>query len=798
MPEKPSEGNVSVGNVKSLILENKGTVNNYNYYGSKTVDPHQLPADSVDFAGREVELSQLMVQLQQPDGDRRTAAIAGMAGVGKSKLIVRAAHQLQAGFPDVQLYVDLRGADLHPKEPFDVLEGWLRAFGVDRIPQDLTECTNEYRTQLAGKRALVVLDNAQDENQIRPLLPSSSTCAVLVASRKRLVALEGAFFLDLSTMTETEALTLLRNKIGEQRVHTEEEAAKEILRLCGRLPLAIQIATATLNKRSWQNKMLANYVSRLSDEQQRLTQLQLENLAEPDVRTSFNLSYRELDENAACLFRWLGLLEGENFGVDVTAVLLETVLGTAETTLDKLLDSQLVELANDNRYRLHDLIRLFAREKLADTETLDSQDGAKRRVIQWYAEQTKQIGALLKPFSRLQIAKQSIEIKDVPLDKTVQELETSAFNWFEAERTNLLSAVVWANQLKLWSTVESFADNFSRFLGPHNYVADLKRVNQWALEASRQTNNNLEEAKALGRLGSVYTHQGEWEEAINCYLQSLDICRDTGHLDVESHGLLKLGDVYFLMEDFEKAVNYYKQGLEICPDEDQYAQGKAFCRLGAIYRRQKQWEEAIDCCQRSLESTYAVHDLSGQYLGLNLLGNVYRDQERWEQATKCHQKALEISRSQGSLQKEGSTLHNIGADYLCMGLLEDAIDYLEKSLEISRTLGNRRTEQRVIHDLEIAYFRQQQQEQITEDTSAERCLVSPDLQQITEQSQITQQSLQQPKKSIFKYQAGLLSIGTITVFLIVKLSIGHLFIALAIAALVPLAWFFLQAIQRRY
>jgi hypothetical protein len=284
-----------------------------------------------------------------------------------------------------------------------------------------------------------VLDNAHDEAQVRPLLPGSSTCAVLVTSRQRLVALEGANFVDLPLMPEQEALELLQKMISPQRAKAEQGEAKAIIHLCGRLPLAIRIAGGTLNKRSWEYKPLKDYAHQLTDEHQQLTALQLENLPENlDVRASFNLSYRELDEADAQMFRLLGILEGIDFGKEIIPVILDEEISIAEKRIERLEDAQLLNRLNEDRFQFHDLVRTFAQEKLARIEPNEVQNEVKQRVAKRYLENAQLWNFALDPNFRSLMAEDLIDSDEQPIEIIKKYLLTKALNWFEIERANLI------------------------------------------------------------------------------------------------------------------------------------------------------------------------------------------------------------------------------------------------------------------------------------------------------------------------------------------------------------------------
>ena len=482
---------------------------------------YQLPNDIADFTGREAEVNRILARLHSSSATNAVviSAVAGMAGVGKSALAVHAAHRLKAQFPDARLYANLRGADNNPVEPFDVLGQWLRALGRDdsTMPPDLPGRVNAYRSAMTNRQALVLLDNAQDEAQVTPLLPGSGTCSVLVTSRRRLGALAGADVIDLMVLSEPEALALLQALIGDDRIQSDHDAAQRIVNQCGRLPLTVRIAGGTLKtKPHWS---LASYAEKLANEQQRLAQLKLSNL---DVRASFALSYGELADPETNLFCLLGLLP-RDFDPEVAVALAELESEATTTGLEMLVDAQLVEALHEGRYQLHDLVRLFAQENLDDVSTPAEQQEAKLRVMQWYWEQANFWENTLNSSRRRKLA-QSLKEQDEAwaTEDLEQQLLLKGLAWFEQERTNVLSAVEWAYQAQAWSQVISFVVNLVPFFSARSYWNDWVKTHQWALEAARQAGDQQGEAQTLGNLGMLYAKQGQRQQAVDVWRESLD------------------------------------------------------------------------------------------------------------------------------------------------------------------------------------------------------------------------------------------------------------------------------------
>jgi hypothetical protein len=319
--------------------------------------------------------------------------------VGKTALAVHLAHELAPDFPDLQLYVNLHGYEPAQRlAPTQVLDRFLRTLRVlpEELPSELEEQAARYRGLLAGRRALVVLDNASSAEQVRPLLPASASCLVLVTSRDRLaglVATEGARVLMLDVLAPSEALDLLSRTAGPGRVDAEPEAASKVVRLCGYLPLAVRIAGARLATRPGMS--LAALAERLSDERARLAEL---SAGDVGVRASFALSYQALDSDVSRMFRRLGLIPGPDFGRFVAAALLGRTPDEAERLLESLVDAHLVEMASrTGRYRFHDLVRLYAREKARTEESDSDREAALRRMFDWYLDIADAAERLLIP-----------------------------------------------------------------------------------------------------------------------------------------------------------------------------------------------------------------------------------------------------------------------------------------------------------------------------------------------------------------------------------------------------------------
>ncbi|HEY9607118.1 MAG TPA: NB-ARC domain-containing protein, partial [Allocoleopsis sp.] len=393
--------------------------------------PHRLPQDIADFTGRTDYIQDIEAALQQG----KIVAVNGMGGVGKSALAIHVGHRLTPQFPDAQLYIDLLGQSEFPLEPQQVLIQFLQALtGRDesQLPTDLDGLAGLYRSVLSQQKALIVLDNARDKLQIQPLLPGSASCGAIVTSRQPLGSLQGAQLLKLEAMSPEEGLDYLKQQLGLVRVEAELIAAQEIVELCGRLPLALAIAGGALKEETtW---TLTNYGTRLRDEQQRLERLQLDDLS---VRASFNLSYARLAETERQLFTAAGCLPGVDFGEAVAAAVMKWETETTQEMLRRLVRVRVLEARERGRYQFHDLMRLFARDKLEATE----QETTLGRALDWYCEGADFWSNGLNPVRCRQLAEKLAAESEHSPEEDEQALPRIALDWFEAEQGNWVDVV---------------------------------------------------------------------------------------------------------------------------------------------------------------------------------------------------------------------------------------------------------------------------------------------------------------------------------------------------------------------
>ena len=654
--------------------------------------PCQLPPDVDDFTGRQVAVDQVQRLLEE---ERATAivisAIAGKAGVGKTAMAVHLAHRLRAHFPDGQLYVDLQGAEAQALDPTEVLAGFLRALGVEGavIADGLDERVRQYRARLADRRVLVVLDNAADEAQVRQLLPASRGCAALVTSRTQLSGLEAAHLLHLDVLEADQAVQLLAKLAGPGRVLAEPQAAQQIVRLCGWLPLALRIAGARLACRpQWPLALLAE---RLTDEHRRLDELKAGDL---EVRASVALSYHGRHQAERRLFRLLGLVVAPSFPAWVTAEVLDAELAKAEGLLERLVDAQLVEAAGQDqagqlRYRLHDLLRVFAAERLHAEEPAPTHQASLDRVLQAYLSLAERADALLEPSGLDRYGGGPIHSQHTnhPAAATVDH---DPLGWFEAERSSLIAAVEQACAAGFWEAAWRLADTLGCFFQLRAHWDDWQHTHGLALTGARRVGDHDAEGRILASLGTLHMYRNRTDDAI-CYMQqSLAAFRESGNRRGELECLVDLGLVGLKQGRFDDATALLEQSLAGFRELGaRSCEAVALFHLGDVHSQQGRLDSALACLEQSLALIRAVDDRPWEAPILRSLGLVHSRQGRFAEAVACLDQGLTLVRALGDRQGQAYVLQGFGEVYGEQGCLGDAADCLEQSLTLARATGDR-------------------------------------------------------------------------------------------------------------
>jgi DNA-binding SARP family transcriptional activator/tetratricopeptide (TPR) repeat protein len=608
----------------------------------------QLPTDIADFTGRATEVRHLCDMLTRHDtasgtGAVRIAVVAGAAGLGKTTLAVHAAHQVRDLFPDGQMYVDLSGASAQPASPGEVLARFLRDLGVegDKIPAGDDERAALYRTRLTGRRVLILLDNARDAAQVRPLLPGTSSCAVLVTTRNGALVLASTRFVDLNTLSDTESLELFIRLVGDGRPAAEPDATAEVLLACAGLPLAIRICAARLAaRRQWK---VATMASRLRDNQHRLDELQTGDM---EVRASFQVSYDALRTarhrvDPARAFRLLGLWQGQSISLPAAVALIGGREGDVADVLERLVDANLLESPAPDWYRFHDLLRVFATERAQDEEPEDRRNEAVARFLRWYLATAETAANLVSPHRyRIEAG------EDIPPSASLASVE-DALDWYEGERGNLIAA---ARQ--------------AAARGLHDIA--------WRLPTA---------------LFSLFNRSGNWTDCITAHRIAVHAARDAGKRSGEAWAKQNLGYALAAIQENE-SLEYLEDALIIRREiGDRNGEGQTAVGLAVAYLKLQGAQAAFEPSLRCLEVLRELGNDSLLGIGLNNHGEICLELGRLVDAAKCFEEALDIWRALGAWG-QGHALHNLGRVYLQSGRAADAIVCLTEAQPFHKASGD--------------------------------------------------------------------------------------------------------------
>ncbi|MCX4970026.1 tetratricopeptide repeat protein [Streptomyces sp. NBC_00654] len=646
------------------------------------VRPAQLPATVPDFTGRTSFVMELGARLATAEGSvMAVSALAGIGGVGKTTLAVHVAHQARPHFPDGQLYVDLQGAGSRAAEPETVLGSFLRALGTadSAIPDTLDERAALYRSTLDGRRILVVLDNAHDAAQIRPLLPGTAGCAALVTSRVRMVDLAGAHLVDLDVMSPEEALQLFTRIVGTERVGAEREAALDVVASCGFLPLAIRIAASRLAaRRTWTVSVLA---AKLADERRRLDELQAGDLA---VKATFELGYGQLEPAQARAFRLLGLADGPDISLAAAAALLNLEPHVAEDLLEALVDTSLLESAAPGRYRYHDLVRLYARACAErDEQPPVERELALSRLLDFYLATTARVYALERPGDRLVDHLEPTGHAGLALPD-----RHSALDWLYTEATNLLACVT---QACAPPTLRRAVDLLYAALDLGESGANAKQYEAAAMtvrEAARKCDDPRAEGRAVMSLANAHQLAGRFDHADREAQEAMRLADTVQDLLPASWAANARGIIALYQNRHTDGEAFLNQAIDAFrSDGNRPGEASALCNLSRIHLATGRTGSAITLARSGIE----IYDSLGHALrganGRYALGMALTQSGRFKEATDQLTEALEIFRDSRQRLWEGMAMFRLAEVDIASGRPAQAAQYSELALTVLRGIG---------------------------------------------------------------------------------------------------------------
>ncbi|WP_433378928.1 BTAD domain-containing putative transcriptional regulator [Actinoplanes sp. CA-142083] len=614
-----------------------------------SVTPAHLPVAPPVFVGREAHLSEL-------DGDAAIISIGGTAGVGKTALAVHWAHRVAAKFPDGQLYVNLRGFDPagSPVSPAEAIRGFLDALGVApaRVPDELPQQVNLYRSLMTERRMLLLLDNARDADQVRPLLPGSPRCRTVVTSRNQLaglVAIEGARPLALAVMPAAEARDLLVRRLGADRIAREQAAAEQIIDRTARLPLALVIVAARAAMQP--DLPLDALVDRLAE---------LAPLAESDpatdLRAVFSWSYERLGPAAARLFRLLGTHPGPDFTAAAAAALAG---GPVEEELAELLSANL--LSGDGRYAFHDLLRAYA----AGLAAADDNRAAAHRLLDHYLRQAHAAALLLDPH------RDPLELPPPPADPPGAGLpgtEADAADWFAAERSVLLGAIRHAADQGFDTHAWQLAWALTNVLDRLGRWSDLIETHEVALAAARRLGDPGGQAHAHRGLARAYTRLGRYDEASEHFDETLRLFADAGDRAGLARTHLNLGQVHERQGRHAEALEQALGALDAYRELGHRAgQARALNNIGWSLTGLGRYAEALARCEEALALHQEIGNRVGEANTWDSVGHAHHHLGRHAEAVACYGRAVAMFREVGDRFNETEALTHLGEARLASG-----------------------------------------------------------------------------------------------------------------------------------
>lgn len=661
-----------------------GDVHIHTPAGVSDAVPRQLPAAVGQFVNRIAELSTLDSLIAEgTDPSRRVpvlSTVTGGPGVGKTALVVQWAHRVRDRFPDGELYVNLRGYEEGaPVTPAQALDGFLRMLAVPaaRIPADPEAQAGLYRSLLDGRRMLILLDNASSAAQVRPLLPGSAHCTVVITSRSRmagLVARDGALRISLDVLPPDESVQLLREIVGAERIEREAAAAAELARRCDHLPLALRIAADRVVTHP--HSLLGDLVEELSDEQDRLDALTAEDDDLAAVRTVFSWSYRALPAQAARAYRLLGLHPGPEISTPAAAALLGTSVPAARRLLDTLTGAHLLDEIGRDRHQFHDLLRSYAVEQAIAEEPEPSRSAAIARGLEWYLRCAANAARVLPQRHYVQPAVSDARLR--PLSFTTHD---EALQWCETERVNLVAAITSAISAGRDDLAWQLVLALGSFFNLRKHWNDWIHTHRLGLAAAERDGRLDGQAWLLTGLGSAYRDIGQLDAAIDAQRRAAELFTRVGEPEGIASSRNNLGSVLHRLGRLTEALAEYATAVETYQSASiGQSQGRAMSNRATVLCDLGRHDEAITELHQALRLLEASDDRHGEGFTLHNLGDAYAAAGRFGEAADAYLRSLSIRRTTRNLWGEARTLLGLGSCYRAYGALSDAVDCLRAAV----------------------------------------------------------------------------------------------------------------------
>lgn len=663
--------------------------------------PQQLPARPGTFTGRARELREL-TNLADQQTSMPIAVVAGMGGIGKTWLALQWAHENRDRFPDGQLYVNLRGFDPSgtPVAPAAAVRGFLDAL---RVPASLIPVDNPdaqaalYRSLVANSKMLILLDNARDSGQVIPLLPGSSGCMVLITSREHLTGLvtaHGARPLPLNVLDDESARELLVRRLGPARVHAEQVAVDELVGYCAGLPLALGIVAAHAATHS--DFPLGSLAAELGQTSARLDALDGMEL-DSNLRAVLSWSYQALSPETAEMFRLLGGAPGPDISEQAAAVLAGLAPDTAARRLRLLEKAHLVQRYLPTRYRMHDLVRLYAADRAETDGKPDREDEALRRLLSYYLHASYAGERLLYPHRK------QVDLGKSPVEFDSPEFtdDTSILKWFDVEHACLMAAQATAVKRGWHELVWQLAWTLHGFLWRRGHLQDRMMTWRAGLRATQQLDDPAIEGLAHRLLGQAYAMARRDIEAKEHLYQALDLARKTGDTHGEARAFYDLTLVWRDTDD-EMALKHATESYRLFQELDSPVwEAEALDMMGKHQAKLGFFAEAEQSCLQAFELFRQNGNRQGEAVTLDSLGYIAHHSGRYEEALSYFHRSLALCRDLGATYYEADTQDHLGHAYAALGRVADARRAWRRALTLNRTQHRTRDADRIQQQLEL-------------------------------------------------------------------------------------------------
>lgn len=654
--------------------------------------PFQLPADIRTFTGRSAEIAELEHTIRaafEASESPVVCSVDGMGGMGKSALAVHVAHRVSGLFPDGQLYLDLHGhtPGFEPMEPPRALHHLLQSLGVppEQIPEDMDARAACLRDRVHGRRILILLDNAANAAQVRPLLPGSARCLVVITSRVRMIDLDDVLPVSLRSLSDAEALDLFVNiaNLGEQA--RADHRLIEIARLCGNIPLAIRMMAARV--RHHPALGFDALIADLRDERGRLEALRSE---DRDVAAALELSYSRLPPRESLLFRRLALIPGVHWDAYAAANLLDTDERTAARVLESIHDHSLLIPYGPGRYGFHDLVRLFARSLSERAGSVGEEDDrAYERLLGYYLQSTAQACDLSSRMTR------SWPVSRTPAPCAMPQFtaEAESLAWLRTERVNLVSAIVRSHEEGRHQIAHTLLANLAGFLLGEGHWEQSKALHQKAAARAETDDDPLWQGIALMHLSTANQLSGNSDDACSAGEQALDIFEELDHSLARANAQVLLAGHHYMAARLPAAEQLATAALETFTElSDLSGESRALWTIGRVRYAEADLTGAADRLTRAVELAYAVGDTQSLANRLVDLGRVYQGFGDLALATALYLQARSVFAQLGRKHGEANVLWNLGRVHMELSRFADAAEALEAARALYVELGSQNGE----------------------------------------------------------------------------------------------------------